>query len=125
MRKINSSFFCFNFCLKVFVFMIYYNKIGDSMKKIIYFILSALGIVYIFSLSACVIVPNIASKGVFGQILHYLSIYGGAGIIFLFASVNFSGNIFKIILNILLILVTVLYIVITIIPEKFAGLLGF
>lgn len=95
------------------------------MKNIMYFILSVLGILYIFSLSAVAIVPNIAEIGLFGKILYYAAIYGGAGIIFLFASVNFSGNIFKIILNILLILVTVLYIIITIIPEKFAGILGF
>lgn len=95
------------------------------MKKALYFVLSALGIIYIFSLSAVAILPDIASRGWFGQVLHYLAVYGGAGIIFLFASINFSGNIFKIILNILLILVTILYIIITIIPEKFAGLLGF
>ena len=95
------------------------------MKNVMYFFLSVLGIIYIFSLSAVAVVPNIADISLFGMILHYAAIYGGAGIIFLFASVNFSGNIFKIILNILLILVTVLYIVITIIPEKFAGILGF
>lgn len=95
------------------------------MKRIIYFILSVLGIIYIFSLSAVAIVPDLVSRGWFGEVLYYLSVYGGAGIIFLLASVNFSGNIFKIILNILLILVTVLYIVITIVPEKFAGLFGF
>ena len=95
------------------------------MKKILYFVLAVLGIIYIFSLSASVIVPDLISRGTFGQILHYLAVYGGAGIIFLFATVNFSGNVLKIILNILLILVTVLYIIITIIPEKFAGLLGF
>ena len=94
------------------------------MKKRIYFILSIFGIIYIFSLSASVIVPDLVSRGAFGKILHYLSVYGGAGIIFLFASVNFNGNVFKIILNVLLILVTVLYIVITIIPSQFAGILG-
>ena len=94
------------------------------MKKILYFVLAILGIIYIFSLSASAIVPDLVSMGAFGQILHYLSVYGGAGIIFLFASINFTGNILKIILNILLILVTVLYIIITIIPEKFAGLFG-
>ena len=94
------------------------------MKKVMYFILSILGIIYIFSLSAAAIVPDLLSRGFFGQALHYLSVYGGAGIIFLFAAINFNGNIFKIILNILLILVTALYVIITIIPEKFAGLLG-
>ena len=94
-------------------------------KKILYFVLAILGVIYIFSLSASIVVSDLASRGWFGQLLHYLSIYGGAGIIFLFASINFSGNVFKIILNILLILVTVLYIVITIIPGQFAGLLGF
>ena len=95
------------------------------MKNVLYFILSILGIVYIFSLSAAVIVPDLVTMGWFGQVLHYLSVYGGVGVIFLFAAVNFSGNIFKIILNILLILVTILYIIITIVPDKFAGLLGF
>ena len=95
------------------------------MKKVIYFILSILGIIYIFSLSALVVLPNIAEMGWFGQILYYFNVYGGAGIVFLFAAVNFSGNIFKIVLNILLILVTVLYIVATIIPGQIAGFLGF
>lgn len=95
------------------------------MKKIIYFVLAVLGILYIFSLSAIVVVPNLASLGWFGQVLYYLGIYGGVAIVFLFASVNFSGNIAKIILNILLILVTVLYVVATIIPGEIAGLLGF
>lgn len=95
------------------------------MKKIIYFILSILGIIYIFSLAAIVVVPNAADLGWFGQALHYLSLYGGAAIVFLFAATNFSGNIAKIILNILLILVTILYVVATIIPGQIAGLLGF
>ena len=95
------------------------------MKKIVYFILSILGILYIFSLSALVVVPNAAELGWFGQVLHYFNIYGGAAIVFLFAAVNFSGSVWKIILSILLILVTVLYIVATIIPDKIAAAIGF
>ena len=95
------------------------------MKKILYFILSLLGVVYIFSLSAALIVPNLITMGWFGVTLHYFNLYGGAGIVFLFAAVNFIGNIFKIILNILLMLVTILYVVITFIPEQIAHLLGF
>lgn len=95
------------------------------MKKVLYLILSILGIVYIFSLSAGIILPDLVNMGWFGQVLHYLNIYGGAGIIFLFAAVNFSGNLLKIILNILLMLVTILYVIITFIPNQVAGLLGF
>ncbi len=95
------------------------------MKKVIYFILSILGILYIFSLAAMVVVPKAADLGWFGQVLHYFNLYGGAAIVFLFAATNFCGNIAKIILNILLILVTILYIVATIIPGQIAGLLGF
>ncbi len=46
------------------------------MKKVIYFILSILGILYIFSLSALVVVPNAAELGWFGLVLHYFNIYG-------------------------------------------------
>lgn len=95
------------------------------MKKVIYFILAVLGILYIFSLSAIVVVPTVAEMGWFGQVLHYFSLYGGVAIVFLFAAVNFSGNVAKIILNILLILVTILYVVATIIPDQIAVLLGF
>ena len=91
-------------------------------KKLLYFVLAILGVVYIFSLSASILVSDLAARGWFGQALHYLSIYGGAGIIFLFASINFTGNVFKVVLNVLLIIVTVLYIIITIIPGQVAGL---
>ena len=95
------------------------------MKKTLYFILSILGILYIFSLSAAIIVPDLTKMGIGGQILHYLNVYGGAGIVFTFAAVNVSGNLFKIILNIILMLVTILYIVITFIPGQVAALFGF
>ncbi len=95
------------------------------MKKVIYFILSIFCIVYILSLSAGAMFPGLINMGWFGVTLHYFNIYGGVGIAFLLASVNFTGNIFKIILNILLILVTILYVIIASVPvvsDWFAGI---
>jgi len=94
------------------------------MKKVLYFVLSILGIIYIFSLSAAIVVPTLEASGWFGSILYYFNLYGGAAIVFLFAAINFSGNIFKIILNIILMLVSSAYIVVTFIPEQIAALLG-
>lgn len=93
-------------------------------KKVLYLILSVIGIFYIFSLSACIIYPDIATMGWFGTTLFYFAKYGGAGLVFCYCLVNFTGNIWKILLNVILIIVSILYIFIAIFPDFFRGILG-
>ncbi len=94
-------------------------------KRVLYFVLSIMAIIYILSLSAEVIFPGLQNMGLFGEVLYYFNLYGGVTIVFAFALVNFTGNIFKIVLNVLLILAVILYIVITFVPDYFAGIFNF
>lgn len=94
-------------------------------KKVMYLILSIVGIIYIFSLSATILYPAIETAGWFGKMLFYLARYGGVAIIFTYCSVNFLGSPWKIALNVILMLVTILYVFITIFPDQISQLLGF
>ncbi len=94
------------------------------MKKVIYFVLSVCVIAYIGLMIYVAAVPSFEALGTWGTALRYISMYGGVALLFAFAITNFTGNIFKIILLILLILVTILYAVVVAMPGKFAELFG-
>ena len=94
------------------------------MKKVLYFVLSVCVIAYIGLMIYVAAVPDLAALGTWGKALYYISMYGGVALLFAFAIVNFTGNIFKIILLVLLILVTIFYIIVVAMPDKFASLFG-
>ena len=97
------------------------------MKKIIYFVLSILAVAYIGVLVLDAVgVLAIAELGAFATILQYFKTYGGVAIIFLYACTNFTGNIFKIVLFVLLLLMAVLFLLVQIpaINEFFRSLFG-
>lgn len=94
------------------------------MKKLIYLILSIAVIAYIGLMIYVAAVPNFEALGVWGKVLRYVSMYGGVALLFAFAITNFTGNIFKIVLLILLILVTIFYAVVVAFPDYFAELFG-
>ena len=94
------------------------------MKRLIYFILSICVIVYIGIMIYVAAVPDLQALGTWGEALRYISLYGGVALLFAFAITNFTGNIFKIILFILLILVTIFYIFVVAFPDYFADLFG-
>ena len=82
-------------------------------KKIVYFVLSILAILYIGTLVADAVgVINASALGEFATVLQYFKTYGAVAIVFLYACTNFTGNIFKIVLFILLLLVMILYILV-------------
>ena len=96
-------------------------------KKIIYFVLSLLAIAYIGTLicdSLGVLSPDIL--GGFATVLEYFKIYGGVALVFLYASTNFTGNIFKILLFILLLVVAIIFVLVQFAPisDFFKGILG-
>ena len=95
------------------------------MKKIIYFVLSVLAIVYIGVLVLNA-VGALSLLGNFQNVLQYVIKYGGVVLVFMYASTNFTGNIFKIILFILLLLMAVLFILVQVpaINDFFGSLLG-
>lgn len=92
------------------------------MKRLIYFILSICVIAYIGLMIYVAAVPNLEALGQWGTALRYISMYGGVALLFAFAITNFTGNIFKILLLILLVAVTVFYIVVVACPDYFAEL---
>ncbi len=94
------------------------------MKRLIYLILSIGVIAYIGVMIYVAAVPNFEALGAWGKALRYIQMYGGVALLFGFAITNFTGNIFKIVLLILLILVTIFYIVVVACPDYFAGLFG-
>ena len=94
------------------------------MKRVLYFILSIAVIAYIGLMIYVVTIPNFAALGQWGTALKYISQYGGVALLFAFAVVNFTGNIFKIICLIALILITIFYIIVVAMPDTFARLLG-
>lgn len=96
-------------------------------KKVIYFVLSILAIVYIGTLVADAIgLVNTATLGEFATVLSYVKIYGGVVLVFMYACTNFTGNIFKIVLFILLLLVAILFVLVQIAPvnDFFRSILG-
>lgn len=93
-------------------------------KKILYFVLSVAVLAYIGVMIYVACVPDLNALGAAGKVLYYISMYGGVALLVAFAAVNFTGNIFKIILLILLILAAIFYLFVIIFPDYFAGLFG-
>ena len=96
-------------------------------KKVIYFILSILAILY-FATLVCfaldIVTPEIL--GGFADVLAIFQTYGGVVLVFLYACTNFTGNIFKILLFILLVVVAIIFVLVQFEPIKdfFKGILG-
>lgn len=88
------------------------------MKKIVYFILACLTIIYIGFL--CYV--NIA--GVNSGWMNYVAIYGGLVIALAYASVNFLGSPLKIVFFILLVVFTLVLILTIALPSSFRQLFG-
>lgn len=88
------------------------------MKRILYFVLAVLTIVYIGFL--CYV--NLVGIENISDWMSYLAIYGGLGIALLYAGINFFGNPLKIVFFILLILMVVLLILTIVIPDVFRSL---
>ena len=89
------------------------------MKKILYFILAVLTIVYIGFLCYA----NLVGFASLSEWMNYIAIYGGLVIALLYAAINFFGSPLKIVFFILLILMTVLLILTIVIPDVFRDLL--
>ena len=88
------------------------------MKSIAYFILAILTIIYIGFF--CFV--NIAQP--VGDVIHYLSVYGGLIIALLYAAINFFGNPLKIVFFVLLIVAVVVLVLTIAIPDVFRTLFG-
>ncbi len=86
------------------------------MKKILYFVLACLTIVYILFLCYA----NI--WGFSAEWMQYLAIYGGLGIAILYATINFFGSPLKTVFFILLILAVIILILTIAIPDIFKTL---
>lgn len=96
-------------------------------KKVVYFILSILAIAYIGTLVADAIgLIDVSILGEFATFLAYFKTYGGVVIVFLYACTNFTGNIFKIVLFLLLVLMAILFVLVQIdaVNEFFRSILG-
>lgn len=96
-------------------------------KKIMYFVLSVLAIVYIGVLTCNALgLITEATLGGFAPALGYFMTYGGVALVFLYACTNFTGNIFKIVLFILLLVVSILFVLVQIpaISDFFKSILG-
>ncbi len=96
-------------------------------KKVIYFALSVLAILYIGTLVADTIgLLDASVLGGFATALEYFKTYGGVAIVFLYACTNFTGNIFKIVLFILLVLVAILFVLVQfdVVKDFFGSILG-
>ena len=96
-------------------------------KKVVYFVLSVLAIGYIAALvcdSIGIVNPDVL--GEFATIVRYFINYGGVAIVFMYACTNFTGNIFKILLFILLLVMAILFVVVQIpaVNEFFRSILG-
>ncbi|HCG58022.1 MAG TPA: hypothetical protein DEV78_02260 [Clostridiales bacterium] len=93
-------------------------------KKVIYFVLSIAVLAYIGVMIYVACVPDLEALGTGGKALYYISMYGGVLLLVAFAATNFTGNIFKIILLILLILAAIFYLFVIIFPDYFANVFG-
>ncbi len=96
-------------------------------KKILYFVLSVLAIAYIGTLVGDAIgLLDTAVLGEFATALYYFKTYGGVVLVFLYACTNFTGNIFKIVLFLLLVLMAILFVLVQFDPinEFFKSILG-
>jgi len=96
-------------------------------KKIIYFVLSILAVVYIGAL-VCDTIGLISTDtlGGFATAVEYFIAYGGVALVFGYACTNFTGNIFKIVLFILLLLMAILFVLVQFAPvaDFFRGIFG-
>ena len=88
------------------------------MKKIVYFILAVLTIIYIGFLCYA----NLVGLENLSQTLNYVAVYGGLIIALLYAAINFFGNPLKVVFFILLIIMTVLLILTIVMPDVFRDL---
>ena len=88
------------------------------MKKILYFVLAVLTIIYIGFLCYYNIVGSAS------LVLKYIAIYGALGIALAYAIINFFGNPLKIVFFILLGIALVLLILTIAIPGIFRSLFG-
>lgn len=88
------------------------------MKRILYFVLAVLTIVYIGFL--CYV--NLVGIETMAPWMNYVAIYGGLGIALLYAAINFFGNPLKMIFFILLIIMVVLLVLTIAIPDVFRSL---
>lgn len=88
------------------------------MKRILYFVLAVLTIVYIGFL--CYV--NLVGIETMATWMNYVAIYGGLGIALLYAAINFFGNPLKMVFFILLIIMVVVLILTIAIPDVFRSL---
>lgn len=93
-------------------------------KKALYFVLSLLVLAYIGVMIYVACVPDLSALGTLGEVLYYISMYGGVVLLVAFAATNFTGNVFKIVLLILLVLAAIFYLFVIIFPDYFANLFG-
>lgn len=96
-------------------------------KKVIYFVLSILAIVYIGTLVGDAIgLLDAKVLGDFATVLYYFKTYGGVVLVFMYACTNFTGNIFKIVLFILVVLMAILFVLVQFDPinDFFRTILG-
>ena len=96
-------------------------------KKVVYFVLSILAIAYIAPL-VCDSVGVLSADvlGEFAVAIDYFKTYGGVALVFLYACTNFTGNIFKILLFILLLVMAILFVLVQFEPVNnfFRSILG-
>lgn len=88
------------------------------MKRILYFVLAVLTIIYIGFLCYA----NLVGLAFLPEWLHYLAVYGGLVIALLYAAINFFGNPLKIVFFILLIIMVVVLVLTIAIPDTFRSL---
>ena len=88
------------------------------MKKILYFILAIITMIYIGFLCYA----NLLGLENLPEWLNYLAVYGGLVIALLYAAINFFGSPLKIVFFILLIIMTVVLILTIVMPDQFREL---
>ena len=88
------------------------------MKRILYFILAIITLVYMGFLCYA----NLIGFENLAEWMNYIAVYGGLVIALLYAGINFFGNPLKIVFFILLIIMAVLLILIIVLPDQFREL---
>ena len=86
------------------------------MKRVLYFVLACLTIIYIGFLCY----TNI--MGVTADWMYYLSVYRGLGIALLYAAINFFGSPLKIVFFVLLVVATIVLVLTVVMPDVFRQL---
>ncbi len=86
------------------------------MKRVLYFVLACLTIIYIGFLCYTNIV------GMTADWMYYLSVYGGLSIALLYAAINFFGSPLKIVFFVLLIVATIVLVLTIVMPDVFRQL---